>query len=105
MKKIEVPKLIEPWRIICAAQSEPDYSEERYILIYSGENVWDDVYAVIEGGHCSCFSWNDVEWDGVEYGRDELLKLAESKIGDSGWYCRAEQRFWKMVVMALYEAA
>ena len=72
MRKIEVPKLIEPWRIICAAQSEPDYSEERYILIYAGENVW-----------------------------DELLKLAESKIGDSGWYCRCEQRFWKLVVMAL----
>ena len=101
MKKIEVPKLIEPWRIICAAQSEPDYSEERYILIYAGENVWDDEYAVIEGGHCSCYGWNDVTWDGVGYGRDELLKLAKSKIGDSGWYCRCEQRFWKMVVMAL----
>lgn len=30
MKTIEAPKTIEPWRIICAAQSEPDYSEERY---------------------------------------------------------------------------
>lgn len=101
MKKIKVPKLIEPWRIICAAQSEPDYSEERYILIHAGENTWDDAYAVIEGGHCSCYGWNDVEWDSIEYTKEELLKLAESKIGDSGYYCKAEQRFYKLVIMAL----
>lgn len=35
MKTVEAPKTIEPWRIICAAQSEPDYSEERYMLIYA----------------------------------------------------------------------
>lgn len=63
-----------------------------------------DVSAIIEGGHCSCYGWAEVTWDGVGYGRDELLKLAKSKIGDSGWYCRCEQRFWKMVIMAL-EAA
>lgn len=39
MKAIEAPKSIEPWRIICAAQSEPDYSEERYMLIYAGDEI------------------------------------------------------------------
>lgn len=43
MKAIEAPKTIEPWRIICAAQSEPDYSEERYMLIYAGDGS-DDYY-------------------------------------------------------------
>ena len=37
MKTVEAPEAIEPWRIICAAQSEPDYSEERYMLIYAGD--------------------------------------------------------------------
>jgi hypothetical protein len=43
MKTVEAPEAIEPWRIICAAQSEPDYSEERYMLIYAGDRS-DDYY-------------------------------------------------------------
>lgn len=56
MKTIEAPKIIEPWRIICAAQSEPDYSEERYMLIYAGDGIndyYDKDYILLEGWHCS----------------------------------------------------
>lgn len=99
MKKVEAPKAIEPWRIICASQSEPGYSEDRWMLIYGGEEIWDDVYVVLEGGHCSCYDWQEVQWDAVEYTRDELVQLAMNN-SRSGYYV-AERRFWKLVLMAV----
>lgn len=99
MKKVEAPKAIEPWRIICTSQSEPDYSEDRWMLIYGGEEIWDDAYVVLEGGHCSCYDWQEVQWDAVEYKRDELVQLA-MKNSRSGHYV-AERRFWKLVLMAV----
>lgn len=72
----KAPDAIRTWRIICAAQSEPDYSEDRQILIYAGDGTWDDEYMVLDGGHCSCYDWDDVEFDAVKYTSDELDKLS-----------------------------
>lgn len=82
MKAIEAPKIIEPWRIICAAQSEPDYSEERYMLIYAGDgsdDYYDKGYILLEGWHCSCYDWPEVDWDATYYEEDELLKIADMR--------------------------
>lgn len=73
MKAIEAPKSIEPWRIICAAQSEPDYSEERYMLVYAGDgsdDYYDKGYILLEGWHCSCYDWPEVDWDATYYEED-----------------------------------
>ena len=82
MKTVEAPKIIEPWRIICAAQSEPDYSEERYMLIYAGDrsdDYYDKGYILLEGWHCSCYDWPEVDWDATYYEEDELLKIADMR--------------------------
>lgn len=82
MKAVEAPETIEPWRIICAAQSEPDYSEERYMLIYAGDRS-DDYYGkgyiLLKGWHCSCYDWPEVDWDATHYEEDELLKIADMR--------------------------
>ena len=101
MKDVEAPKAIKTWRIICAAQSEPDYSESRQILIYAGEDTWERRYMLLDGGHCSCFDWEDVEWDAVEYTEEELLALAESKKDGEGCYYDSERLFWQSVLIAL----
>lgn len=100
MKNYEVPKAIEPWRIICAMQTEPDYDEERFMLIYAGDNVYDDRYALIEGSHCSCYDWNDTEFHGTEYTRKELETLYKNKDENAFWY-NAERRLWKLIEEAL----
>lgn len=100
MKHVEVPKTIKAWRVICAAQSEPDYSEGRQMLLYAGENPFRDEYMVLDGGHCSCYDWQDVDFDAVVYSKEELDKLSASKIGD-GCYCESERTFWAMVRVAL----
>ena len=104
MEKVEAPKSIATWRIVCASQSEPNYSEERYILIYAGddtETYYDEGYIVIEGGHCSCYDWDKVGWNAVKYTSDELRKLGESKIGGYGCYFEAEKAFWRSVLNAI----
>ena len=105
MKRVEVPRSIEPWRIVCAAQSEPDYSEERQILCYASERG--DYYhnggpfVLIDGGHCSCYDWEDVEWYATEYTLDEIEALAKSKVGGDGCYYESERKFWESVCLAL----
>lgn len=101
MKNVEAPKNICTWRIICAAQSEPDYSESRQILIYGGENTCEDKYILLDGGHCSCYDWPEVEWEATEYDEDELLTLARSKKDGKGCYYESEKLFWQSVLMAL----
>ena len=104
MKTVKAPWEIETWRIICAAQSEPDYSEDRQILIYGGErDEYHDrgPFIVLDGGHCSCYDWEEVEWFATEYTYDELMTLAYSKVSGSGCYSKTERAFWRMVVHAL----
>ncbi|MFQ6918157.1 MAG: hypothetical protein ACLRS5_00785 [Collinsella sp.] len=97
MKAIEAPKSIEPWRIICAAQSEPDYSEERYMLIYAGDgsdDYYDKGYILLEGWHCSCYDWPEVDWDATYYEEDELLKIADMRKRNPFFTCYPRE-FWK----------
>lgn len=100
MRNIEAPKAIKTWRIICAAQSEPNYSEDRQVLVYAGEDTCDDEYMLLDGGHCSCYDWDEVDWDATVYSREELEALARSKTG-GGCYEESERMFWAMVRIAL----
>ena len=105
MKAIKAPDKIDTWRIVCAAQSEPDYSEDRQILLYGAERGGDyyneGPFILLDGGHCSCYDWEDVEWYATEYTRDELLKIAKSKTDGEGCYSKSERMFWQMVLMAV----
>lgn len=100
MRNVEAPKAIKTWRIICASQSEPYYSEDRQILIYAGQDRYDDGYMLLEGGHCSCYGWEEVDWNATAYSREELEALARSKT-DGGCYEKSERMFWAMVRIAL----
>lgn len=104
MRHVEVPDKIDTWRIVCAAQSEPNYSEDRQILYYGGNEGdyhGNGPFIVLDGGHCSCYDWEEVEWDATEYTRDEILTLAKSKINGDGCYSKSERAFWKLVLMAV----
>ena len=104
MRTVEAPREIETWRVVCAAQSEPDYSEDRQILMYggkAGDYHGNGPFIVLDGGHCSCYDWEEVEWYATEYERDEILALARSKTDGDGCYSKSERTFWKLVLHAL----
>lgn len=104
MEKVNAPQSIATWRIVCASQSEPNWSEERYILIYAGDDprtYCGEGYILLEGGHCSCYDWDEVDWSAVKYTAAELKKLGESKIDEHGCYYEAERAFWRSVLHAI----
>ena len=104
MRMVKAPERVEPWRVVCAAQSEPYYSEDRQILLYGadeGDYYNEGPFILLDGGHCSCYDWEEAEWDATEYTRDELLTLMRSKLEKGGFYCESEKCFWKMVKRAL----
>lgn len=87
MKKIDWKTIdIKPHHILVAVTSEPDYEMSRQILL----QIDYDTYVLVEGGHCSCYDFDDTEWEAIEYTRDEIKKLANA-IYNKG------NEFWEQV--------
>jgi hypothetical protein len=81
---------IKPHHIVIACTSEPDYEMNRQILLENGfEN-----FIVLEGYHCSCYDFDDTEWEAIEYIRDELKNLANAKYNEN-------DKFWQQVKQQL----
>ena len=60
--------------IVIVATSKPDCEMERTIVVedYQGYGDW----LVVDGGHCSCYGFEEVEWHATKYTSDEIRKLA-----------------------------
>ena len=71
--------VIKPHNILFAWTSEPDWEMSRIIVLENLEDVigYDEVL-VLEGGHCSCYDFDETSWDGIAYTKDELRKLANA---------------------------
>ena len=63
--------------ILFAVTSEIDYEMDRLILLEHREN-FDKQYILIEGGHCSCYDFDDTQWEGLIMTEEELEKLLEN---------------------------
>lgn len=70
-------KKIELHNILFATTSERDCQMERLLLLEDMPNTEYDEYVLAEGGHCSCYDFNDTEWDCVKVKYDELNKILE----------------------------
>ncbi len=66
--------------ILFATTSEPDYEMNRYILLEDMEGTKWDEYVVVDGYHCSCYNFDETQWEAIKYTKEELLKLAHSKV-------------------------
>lgn len=89
------PKDIPLSDIILSYTNDEGYDAERDFLI----DTWnyDDVkasYVIIEGEHCSCYDFDDIEWNMTAYEPSELVKVAKGRIGE-GYF---NPEFWKMVL-------
>lgn len=82
--------------IVIAVTSERDYDMERWFLLEDLDDLRYDEYVVVEGGHCSCYGFDDTQWDAMKYTKEELLKIAESRLLENHWY-KEEKDFYKLV--------
>lgn len=69
---------IKPHQILISITSEPDYEMERKILLENVEELNYGEYLLLEGSHCSCYDFDETEWEGIIYTKEELLKLAKA---------------------------
>lgn len=83
--KIDKDK-IKIHNIVYAITSKPDYNMDRLLLLENLEDLKFDEYVIVEGGHCSCYDFDDTKWEGTKYTKEELLKLAEANINKDTWY-------------------
>lgn len=78
MQKISDFKIdqIPVWKIIFAATSYPDYEMDRVYIIEDYPQNGD--YTVVTGDHCSCYDFDETEWEAITYSRDEIECLLKS---------------------------
>ncbi len=68
-------KIIQPQNIVFATTSEPDYEMSRLILLENMPDVGYNEYILMEGSHCSCYGFDETEWDCTQLTADELKTI------------------------------
>jgi hypothetical protein len=96
MKPIENFKLsdVPMTRIMLATTSEPDYEMSRVMIAEDWPDYGD--YTVIAGSHCSCYGFDDTQWDATCYTDDELPKVLASWHTSYDGAERAMAALWSM---------
>ena len=77
MKRIKNFRIdqIPAWKIVLVATSDPDYEMDRTMYIEDYPD-WGDA-TIVSGFHCSCFDFDDTEWEAIQYTSEQLVKLAK----------------------------
>ena len=68
-------KSIPVEKIVFVLTSDIDYSMERIIFV----EHWEDYgnYLILQGSHCSCYDFDEADWDATIVDEEELKKLLE----------------------------
>lgn len=82
---------IKPHQIVVAVTTEPDYEMGRKILLQDVEGLEWKEYLLLEGWHCSCYDFDETDWDGIIYSESELKQLAIASYNE-------DDVFWKEVL-------
>lgn len=66
---------IKMHNVLFATTSERDYEMKRLILLEDMPDTNDDEFVLAEGYHCSCYDFDETDWDCIKLTKDELDKL------------------------------
>lgn len=69
---------IKMHNILFATTTERDYEMERLILLEDMPDTNYDEFVLAEGYHCSCYDFDETEWDCIKLTRAELEKMLEN---------------------------
>lgn len=80
MRKLENikfdPKVLPFSQLLFAVTNDETYNADRCV-VYENYPEYGE-YTVIQGRHCSCYGFDDIEWDAMTYSADELRSLAQT---------------------------
>lgn len=87
MEKYDIKNVkIELYNVLFCVTSEQDYSMTRLLLLENMPDTKFRQYVLAEGGHCSCYGFDETEWHCLKLTKDELLKILEQ----NDWGLRKE---------------
>lgn len=69
---------IKMHNILFATTTERDYEMKRLILLEDMPDTNYDEFVLAEGYHCSCYDFDETEWDCIKLTRAELEKMLEN---------------------------
>lgn len=74
MKKYDLKNKtdIKLHNVLFATTSEQGYEMDRLLLLEDMPNTYLGEFVLAEGYHCSCYDFDETEWDCVKLTRDEL---------------------------------
>ena len=76
MEKTEIDKNdLKIHNFVITYTSPIDYEMKRYILLEDIKGLEYDEYIIAEGSHCSCYDFDDTEWEFFKYNKNELIEL------------------------------
>ena len=69
--------VIKMLNVLFATTSERDYEMERLLLLEDMSDTEYNEFVLVEGYHCSCYDFDETNWDCTKLTKDELNKLLE----------------------------
>lgn len=72
---------IKMHNVLFATTSERDYDMERLLLLEDMPDTEYNEFVLAEGYHCSCYDFDDTNWNCIKLTKEELEKILEN-IGD-----------------------
>ena len=68
---------IKMHNVLFATTSERNYEMERLLLLEDMPDTEYNEFVLVEGSHCSCYDFDETNWDCTKLTKDELNKLLE----------------------------
>lgn len=79
MKNYEIKnKQIQLHNILYSVTSEQGYEMSRLMILENMPDTNWNEYVLAEGSHCSCYGFDDTEWDCIVVTEEELVKILEN---------------------------
>lgn len=92
-------KTVPHHAIVIAATSDQDYSMDRTLIAENWPEYGD--ITVIHGSHCSCYGFDETEWDATTYDEDEFKQVVKAWKPRDEWDMNSEgliyplaMRYW-----------
>ena len=63
--------------LFATTTSEKDYEMKRLLLLEDMPDTDYNEFVLVEGYHCSCYNFDETDWDCIKLTKDELNKLLE----------------------------
>ncbi len=88
--------------VVFAITTIPDCEMSRIILLEDLEDIKMDECVVVSGYHCSCYDFDDCEWEVIKYKIEELKKLSLKHLKNNFNGCDKEEKDLYKFVLEYY---